>query len=526
MPINLDKDTYTPEEAHSLIQQHLGDEAAQQFRLYYNKIQKVPPHNVQVHKLKSDDDGSFEYRFKMEEYAQKIGIPADVLQFVMVPSERHGGGSQDNMGWLQIDFKTITSPEGNKLKVGVLDEIQSDFAQRISRLRQLFTGKMTEGDFKTQFEPRAWELIKNNTQLIEKTTRPEGDTWQDIKNRQFPTGDGSNVFQIIGGGAKTGIVLKDRKGLNYIVPTPANLPPYNSISKDPPPQDVYSQVEALYRQLISNPIIYQPTQLLKGIINRIESTSYSDIMKYLFNKALAFTKAKGCQQLWIPSSEMKIEEWRQNAQHGEENLEAFFKRVYDDNSVSYEAIKSSSLPGGGDFWVIDLGKVQDTRLAMLKLSNVWKSKDGMDRSNWKFYFDIFYKSYMQNYNPENEEDKKNEQYQGGTAYADDPGARMYEIMENFLQEMVPPQAYGDREFAQDFKSYLKTKYNFDLPPEFESKLIHSSEDGSGTWRPVEKRIPKQEVDLEAPSAEELNSMFKFNTKNRFSKAFKDKFLGK
>lgn len=162
------KDSYTPEEVNEIIKSELGEDVARQFRMYYNKVQKVPSHSVSI---KTVNTGRFEFQFSMEEFADKLDVPEELLEFTMVQSSRHGGGSLYNMGWLWLDFFDVTSPEGNVVTISYLEEIQSDFVQRIGRLRQVINGSMTEGDL-LSFEQDAWNKIKANSQLIETFTVP------------------------------------------------------------------------------------------------------------------------------------------------------------------------------------------------------------------------------------------------------------------------------------------------------------------------------------------------------------------
>ena len=515
---NLDKDTYTPGEVHSLIQEHLGDQAAQDFRLYFNKVQKVPPHRVELHKLQSSGDAMFEYRFKAGEYADKLGIPPDVLSFVMVPSDRHGGGSADNIGWLRIKFKTIKSEEGNEVKIAILDECQSDFAQRISRLRKYMNGNVDDKMSGT-YESQAWDKIKMNKELVTKVVSPQLDntapllavneggwtlSFEDHNDPEFINIylDGTLIAKINTAGR-----IMDVQGYEDLDDSKKK-----AFARDWP-NILYPITTKMYRSLVNfgNPdkAVYKPTDLLKNIFTRIEKTSYSDILNYLFNKAVGFAKKRGCQQLWVPSSKMMLDRWKMYAKHGEDFLVEIYKRVYDDNSVTFQAVRDlEKTLTGEDNWIIDLSKVEDIKLAKRKFTNAnWKSKDGMDPSNWKFFFDTYYKEYMNNYNPNMEEDIQHEKEQGGVAYDESPDARKYEIMEIFIDSMVPSSAYGDEAFVQDFKTYLAQKYQIALPPEFESKLLYSDENGS--WKPV-NNYPKKEIDLEAPSVEDLNKLFKFN----------------
>lgn len=514
----LNQDNYTPEEVHNLIKENLGEDVASQFRMYFNKVQKVPPHKIQAVPIQLRGDESFEYRFLMGDFEKEVGIPPEVLEFVMVPSERHGGGSQDNMGWVRMIFKTITSPQGNEVKIAIIDEIQSDFSQRVGRLRQLLNGKMSEDDL-IGYEKEAWNKIKNNDALVEVKENSNSTILEQLKAFSLKNGydygntlNNANVFLRAKGSDDYQEAIKDF----YI--NPEVITEITNILNN------YSGDNVNYPNSKSTIVA---TQQLKSIINKIESTSYSDILKYLFNKALGFAKTKGSQQVWVPSSEMKVAEWKGNAKHGIENMAMIFKRVYDDNSVTFEAIRDLEKKlTGEDYWVIDLGNVQDIKLAnKIRLSAYWKDETTkIDSNNWKStlpayietYFKTFIDAYQRNYNPEDSEQKMMEQESGGTAYDEtSKDAVLYEAMDNFIQylESNLSNLVGNTEAIDLIKSTLKSKFGFDLPAEKESKLLYVDE--GSNWKEVKKHYPKEEIDSEAPSAEELNNLFKFSRNNDY-----------
>lgn len=242
-------------------------------------------------------------------------------------------------------------------------------------------------------------------------------------------------------------------------------------------------------------------------INKVESTKYSDILNYLFNKALKFSKVKGAVQMWVPSSEMKLKDW--GRQEGA-NLQDLFKRLYDDNSVNYQGEKAviefAHKYKGKPAWKIDLDKVPDIRLARkVVLSKYWKSDKipGMDSNNWKQHFDQFFTDFKRNFNPFHTDDQE-----GGVA--DVMEFPINEVVDGFMQYYLPDAAIGDETFVRDFKGYLKTKYNIDLPPEVESNLYHGDFMG---WKPVDTSgspMPLKEYDPEAPSFEDLKKWFKWD----------------
>ncbi len=426
-----DKTSYTPEEVNELMKQTLGEEAATQFRLYWNKIQKVPPHKTTVEQLSSYGDEKFQYRFSFEDYANQLGVPEYVIAFTMVSHSIHGGGGEHNMGWINLIFKTVESPDGNKLSVAILDEVQSDFSQRVSRLRQLLNGKLKE-DKLLGFEKESWNQIKNDPNLVEPQSNEDYNANQQI----VQSGDGREFSLRYLPKFKTVHMYDDRRNVFYWPTVPSIVSGGNV-----PPEDVQQAADKIYQVMVNKKDGYVPTQQLKSFINKVESTSYSDILKYLFNKALGFAKAKGCQQLWVPSSQMKMDQWKGNAKHGLEALQAFFKRVYDDNSVTYEGVRDlEKKMTGEDFWVIDLGNISDMRLAKIRLSAYWQDpKTKMDSKNWKFYFDAFYKSFKQNYNPFGEEEERG----GGVAYEEGHGDEeiMHELVNGFIDEMVTQCAH-------------------------------------------------------------------------------------
>lgn len=514
---NLDKETYTPGEVHQLIQDNLGDEAAQHFRLYFNKVQKVPPHRVELHKLTNYGDEMFEYRFRGDNLGQLLGIPPEIIQFVMVESERHGGGGQDNVGWLRIKFKTIKSEEGNEVKIAILDECQSDFAQRISRLRKYMNNTMGDKGIGGS-EGRAWDAIKNNPELVTKV-KPEGQ-----EDPLFTTNIGGWTLKFKNPNDPEFIdIYLDGQLLRTIRPDgrydESNILPLTDKGKEafqrdydkliyPALMKMFNSVKNLGTKDYNNAgVTYKPTDLLKNIFTKIEKTSYSDILNYLFNKAVGFSKSKGCQQLWVPSSKMMMDRWKQYARQGEDALVEIYKRVYDDNSVTFEAVRDIEKKiTGEDNWVIDLSKVPDIKLARKRFCNAnWQSKDGMNPTNWTTFLDSYIEYYRKNPVSPREDEEQNE---GGTMYENDP-SNDYLMLSSFIDQMVPLEAHGDENWVNRFKKYLDQKFGLELPPELYSKLLTPAENYG--WKPVEKRPPKQEVSPDAPSSEDLNKMFKWDS---------------
>ena len=523
MPINLDKDSYSPEEAYNLIKQHLGDGAANQFKMYYNKIQKVPPHNVNVHEISNfNNDGMFEYRFSFGEFAQKLGIPPEVIEFTIVPSGRHGGGGADNMGWVRLKFRNY-----QEIPIAILDECQSDFAQRASRLRLIYMGKLKEDDL-NGFERGAWDKIKNNPELIQ------------VISSQQPGQNSVNPVRLsyINQG-KTFYITVDNEGVE-VVENGGNTEKYATSDT------VFSAVvgalvhdfnltpvfaDGLYKHILSGVsqfkaqnnqgTQYQPTQLLKSCINKIESTSYSDILNYLFNKSLGFAKGKGAQFLFVPSAKMLLELWKSYAKEGAEDL---YKRVYDQNAQQYGGAKDTIKHNLGDYYIIDLNKVPEIRMASkVVLSRYWKAQNGMDSNNWRIYLDGYIPAFKSIYQQEHTKDPE-PQNEGGLM--EDTSSDEFVItaaIEHFISEMLPKQAIGDAKFINEFIAYLQQKYNYTLPPEKQSILLYGEDGSGGGWG----QVPQKENDPTAPTVDQLNKMFNMSTKKiRISDILIDEYLSK
>jgi hypothetical protein len=549
----LDKDNYNPDEVHNLIKTSLGDDAAMYFRMMYNKVHKVPPHKIRVKEL-SEGTEMLEYQFRMQDYMEQIGLPEELINFVMVISDRHGGGGKDNMGWVRLDYKTLDTPEGT-IPIAVADEIQSDFSQRINRLRKSWLGRLTEeGEFNEKgekissegllsYEKAAWEAIKNNPQLmtVEKAIPQEAQVG-------FPQGAIENVdnFILEKSGPNTVRIFEgshDSTGYRGYYGR-GEFYPKSGFSDFTPPYSVRDKAVEMLKsedKESSEKVTYKPTPELKNSINKIESTGYSDILNYLFNKAVGFAKSRGAKKLFIPTAENMAKRWGVFAGAG---ADIIYKRVYDSNAAAYGGIKSP-YDEYSDYYVIDLDKVGDVRLAKkLRLSVYWKDPNGaIDSKNWKetlpSFINVFFQTFINKYKEMPPEDQE---YYGSTMYEETSDASiLYEAFDHLYEylEKNMPALIGNSEATQMIKSILSEKFNFEMPPEKESKLMlldspiyykpepildkpkseevldTPSAEELETWLKPKKVGPKSEEVEGAPSAEELEKQFKWSKRNKF-----------
>lgn len=425
--VGLDKDAYTPEEALAIIQEKFGDNVASMLKMHFNKVQKVPPHQISMKVLGKD---SFEYQFSFGQFATYLNIPQEILDFVMVASSRHGGGAKDNMGWVRLNFVDLSTAD-DLIPVAIVDEVQSDFAQRISRIRQLYTGKTEAASWESAFGK-----ITKNPELITK--------------------------------------IVDE----------------------------------------NNNVTYAPTPLLSNVINKIEKTSYSDILDYLFNKAIGFAKTRGCKFILVPTAQNLLERWKAYARDG---AGALYKRVYEDNAKKYGAgidinqeIQAIITEVYSNYLIINLDTVQEIRLASIRLSAHWSNPtNNLNSDNWRLFLKIYIDTVI-------EETKKNpealnEQEPGGLMDYTDDASLVHYAVETFIETQLPQSAFGDQKFAKELKQYLQTNYNYTLPPEKESFLLYGDNWSPVTPVPTPKKKPSfhEPVD-DAPSAEDLDKLVKFS----------------
>lgn len=385
--VNLDKDSYDPNEVYELIRQNLGEEAATQFKLYFNKIQKVPPHKITYHENPSNYDSDIhEYRFSFGEFASKLGIPPEIVEFSIVKSNRHGGGAADNMGWIRLKFRDL-----NGVKIAIADEIQSDFAQRASRLRLIYLGKMPENKL-LGWERDAWEKIKNNPGLITQAA-PQPGTGEQAPRAPKTVAGPNRILYLTDNGNGTYTIKDSQHNSSYDAESSGDAQEYfrvfvrqlqEELTSHPTSETAIKpridDAKFLATQFQEEPspqapkqMAYQPTALLKSSINKIESTTYSDILNYLFNKTLGFSKAKGAEFLFIPSAKMMLDLWKSYAKEGAEDL---YRRVYDENAKQYGGAQEA-IPHDLDkqFYIIDLKKVPDIKMARVTLCRFDDSLD-------------------------------------------------------------------------------------------------------------------------------------------------------